>query len=1001
MADEYDPLDPPTFDAAAEDEEAYDPTEYETYDQQDAGDEDEDYDPSSFNFGGDSSEQQPPTAAQDSPAPVEKAPKPQQKVAGFIVEESDDEQDESAPPPSQLNGADGAHSGLGAVAASEAQDVSLSSAPQDTATLSTSLNGSTTVHVPASTSPSLPDPSVQQPLPDQGKTISPAASAQASVAPTPQPPAVAAAPGPSTAQTNGATSQPPARLPHDKVGQLEDRIRDDPKGDIEAWMTLVEHYTDKGQYDQVRVVYDRFLSVFRKSAPLWRKRILMERELDERDKVVSLLSACVTTVPSVDLFKIYLDHVRRVMPLLNDDGNNLATIDQAFSLAFDHIGTDPDAGIIYHDYIEFLQETPGNVGGSSVKDGQKVDRLRAAYQRAIRVPHSESVKLWKEYEAFEMGLHKATGRKHIQEQSPFYVESRKAKVQLDQKMEGLDRQSLPRLPPIYGCAGEEEFGTQVEKWRAWIAWERDEDPLVLKGSEDAIWRQRVLYAYKQATMSLYFYPDIWFEAASWCFAQGDVGSLSQEGEKFLEEGILANPESVLLAMMKADRIESTLDSGNTDEILLRNGGKLDVPYEAVHTALYSLRNKMVEKDKKTVAQIHEYFASLPAEDDVMQTQADDDDEAGSEQRPQTRDEQKKAQIDAVKAASAGQLDKLKRTISYVWVAKMRAFRRVQGQGQPQKKGGPPVVKGLRGVFSDARSRGFISSDVYIASALIEWNSYRDSSAGKIFDRGLKLFPTDEIFILEYVKHLVSEGDITNGRVVFESTISKITNSAEFTQEQKRDKCRDLFVFMHDYESKYGDLAQIHRLEKRMAEMYPEEPDVNRFSNRFSLPTFDAMHAQLLLSPTQALPKTELPVVAAPPPQAMASIEQRLSPKAPEILLGPNGPYVASPKRPLEDSDTDTPQRKFMRAESPLKGAAGVRMQGKATTTGGGSGGFATKTFVPANVAAAQAPPPTPLPPIIEWFLRILPNAAAYNGVRFDPAKLVQFMPTVNPQNARR
>lgn len=289
MADEYDPLDPPTFDAAAEDEEAYDPTEYENYDQQDAADEDDDYDPSSFNFGGDASEQQdtPPEsapAAEDPPAPVAKAPKPQQKVAGFIVEESDDEQDESAPP-SQSNGTSGAQSGLGAVTASEAQDVSLSSAPQDTATSSTSLNGSTTVHVPASTSPSLPDPSLQQPIPEQGKIMSPVASAQASIAPTPQPPApaVAAAPEPASIQTNGVTSQPPARLPHDKVGQLEDRIKDDPKGDIDAWMGLVEHYADKGQYDQVRSVYTRFSSVFPKTVcyafflPCTRRRLQHRR----------------------------------------------------------------------------------------------------------------------------------------------------------------------------------------------------------------------------------------------------------------------------------------------------------------------------------------------------------------------------------------------------------------------------------------------------------------------------------------------------------------------------------------------------------------------------------------------------------------------------------------------------------------------------------------------------------------------------------------------------
>lgn len=732
---------------------------------------------------------------------------------------------------------------------------------------------------------------------------------------------------------------------------------------------------------------------------MWIKRLQMEKELDDQQRFIAALTTAISQATCVELFKMYMDYIRRTNPLFNDtSGAHRSTVIQAFDAALDAIGIDPDSGLMWREYIDFLQDSlPGIVGGSGPSDLSKSDLLRKAYQKAIRIPHSETVKLWKEYEAFEMGMHKATGRKHIQDQSPFYVESRKAKVQLDQKMEGLDRKSVPRLPPIYGCAGEEEFGTQVEKWRAWIVWERDEDPLVLKGGEEDIWRQRVLYAYKQATLSLCFYPDIWFDAASWCFAQGP-DKMNGQGEKFLEDGIAANPESVLLGLMKADRVESNLEPGNTDEVLIRNGAKLDVPFETIHTALYALRTKMVEKDKKAAAQIQEYYASLPPEDESMVAQ-DEDDEDAPEEKPKTREEQLKAQIDAIKAASAGQLDMLKRTISYVWVAKMRAFRRVQGQGRPLKKGEAPrpEVKGFRGIFSDARPRGFLSSDVYVASALMEWHSYRDSAAGRIFERGYKLFPTDEIFILEYIKHMLSQADLTNARVVFESTIPKILNSTNLTQEQKRDKCRPLFVFMHDYESKYGDLAQIHKLEKRMADLYPEEPEVSRFGHRFELPTFDAMRAQLLLSPTQAQPKPEVPVIAAAP-QAMPTIEQQpASPKGPEILLGPNGPYVASPKRPLEDSDTDTPQHKFMRAESPLKGAAGMRMQtNKANTTGGGgAGGFATKTFIPANVAAAQAAP-APLPPMIDWVLRILPSSSSYGGPPpFDPNKMVQFMRTVS------
>lgn len=733
-----------------------------------------------------------------------------------------------------------------------------------------------------------------------------------------------------------------------------------------------------------------------------------------------LLTQALNTVPNVALWKFYLDHIRRILPVSGEQGPaNRAQIMEAFKMTLDQSGIDPDAGDLWREYVDFVKDGPGNVGGQGWQDLQKVDLLRKAYQQATKLPHGELVKLWKEYEAFEMNIHKQTGRKHIQEQSPHYMQARTARMQLEQKLQRLDRTSLPRLPPIYGCAGEDDFGEQVERWRAWIHWERDEDPLVYKGSEDAEWRKRVVYTYKQATIALRFYPEIWFEAASWCFSTG-IDAIIKEGEDFLDSGMTANPESVLLAMMKADRVESSLESGNTDEVLLRNGERLNKPFEDVHTPLYALRNKIMEKDKAAKAQVEAHFASLPAEDENSNEQEDDDDDEPKE-KPKTRAEQKQEQLDAIKKSSAAHLDMLKRTISYVWVAKMRAFRRVQGQGKPPKKGAEAgkEIKGFRGIFGEARPRGPLSSDVYIASALMEWQCYRDPSAVKIFERGMKLFPTDDAFILEYIKHLISIGDITNARVVFESTIPKIIATADITPEQKQDRCRPLIGYMHDFESKYGDLAQIHKIEKKMAEIYPQEPEIARFAHRLELPTFDAIHAQLILSPTQAQPK---PIASLPPGiaaqhimggQLAPSIEGPSSPKmggAPEILLGPNGPYVASPKRP-HDSDDDGPSRKFMRGESPLKGAAGVRLA--ATTSGAGKGGFATKTFVPVNgvapPAGVSAPPPglppmpvgpPPLPVQVLGVLSALPPSSVYNSVQFDTVKLVQYLQRVPVENTR-
>jgi len=99
---------------------------------------------------------------------------------------------------------------------------------------------------------------------------------------------------------------------------------------------------------------------------------------------------------------------------------------------------------------------------------------------------------------------------------------------------------------------------------------------------------------------------------------------------------------------------------------------------------------------------------------------------------------------------------LTRTISYVWIALMRAIRRIQGKG---KVGDP--IGGSRQIFTDARKRGRITSDVYVASALIEFHCYEPEATKKIFERGLKLFPEDEGFALEYIRHLIANNDHTS------------------------------------------------------------------------------------------------------------------------------------------------------------------------------------------------------------------------------------------------
>jgi cleavage stimulation factor subunit 3 len=331
------------------------------------------------------------------------------------------------------------------------------------------------------------------------------------------------------------------------------------------------------------------------------------------------------------------------------------------------------------------------------------------------------------------------------------MSARSANTVLETKTRGLVRTSLPKLPPAPGFDGAEEYEQQVKLWEVWIAHEK-EDPLVLQTEDPTMYRQRVLYVYKQALMALRFYPAMWADAADWCF-QND---LSTEGVAFLDDGIKANPESCLLAFKKADRLEahpSTVEGVEGNDPATQ-GALVRAPFDKVLDALYDQIKQLKTREARDLAKLEESLA-LDESISAIVSKAEDDDEA-TEADKVAREADKANKTKVIQLGYASQAELISRLISFVWIALMRAMRRVQGKG-----GVKDVIGGSRQVFADARARGKLTSDVYVASALIEHHVYKDAAGTKIFERGAKLFPEDATFILEYLKHLLSIGDTTS------------------------------------------------------------------------------------------------------------------------------------------------------------------------------------------------------------------------------------------------
>ena len=229
---------------------------------------------------------------------------------------------------------------------------------------------------------------------------------------------------------------------------------------------------------------------------------------------------------------------------------------------------------------------------------------------------------------------------------------------------------------------------------------------------------------------------------------------------------------------------------------------------------------------------------------------------------------------------------------------------------------------------------------------------------------------------------------SDARAVFETIVGKLTAKPENIPRTK-----PLFLFFHEYEAHFGELAQITKMEQRMATLFPEDPQLQRFSRRFASSTFDPTTVRPIISPrTQMKPvmpamPSVMPSVeeAMPnaPPQIQAQ-EQRIASPAPNLLNSPrlaNLPIVTnSPKRPLEDGDDNVQPRKLARGESPLKGAAGRRLDAARR-----------------NMAASGSTPvglpqgPAPLPREINFLLGIIPPAHTYRETRFKPEGMVNML----------
>lgn len=172
-----------------------------------------------------------------------------------------------------------------------------------------------------------------------------------------------------------------------------------------------------------------------------------------------------------------------------------------------------------------------------------------------------------------------------------------------------------------------------------------------------------------------------------------------------------------------------------------------------------------------------------------------------------------------------------------------------------------------------------------------------------------------------------------------------------------------------------------KLEKRISEIFPEDPRLASFSQRFTHDGFDPTAVRPIISPaTQTRPKSMAissiePTQATQEPPATRTVQTNNSPKR---LL------------PIEESDNESDRpRKFARGESPLKGAAGRRLDQQKRNR------QPQDTSLLGGQANAHMVPPPSLPRDVLFLLSIIPKASTYHATKFNPEAMVRLIRETN------
>ncbi|KAL5512186.1 hypothetical protein ACEPAG_3471 [Sanghuangporus baumii] len=559
-----------------------------------------------------------------------------------------------------------------------------------------------------------------------------------------------------------------------------------------AWNALLDFAEESGDLEKIKEAYEALLQKYPNTSSAqisYLNHFLVDQATFPYAE--ALFARFLRTSVSVDLWKFYIIYVRRV----NASPETRDTVAKAYDFALQHVGQDKDSADIWAEYIQFVKSGPAS---STWEEQQKMDQLRKIYQRAVQIPLENVETLWKDYEAFENGLNKITAKKFLQDLTPAHMQART-------KLRELRKHLGILLPPHPApCSGQrpplnlphkptynQKDRSLAGAWKQYLKWE-ESNPLEIEERNTFV--TRVQAVYRRAVVRMRFFSEIWFMAYSWTNSVGRT----DEALQILKAGIEANPSSFVLNFALAENYE--LQKNNAE----------------VHATYTKLLQRVLEEIEALDSKIN---ASANTNENESTPGHAGTTEANAEQAdapPPSSGLNKELSMSTTTSSSsedsslATQLRERKQEYGLVYIMYIRFAMRSEG------------LEASRLVFQRARKDKYAPWEVFEAAALMEYHVAKQTVvANRILSVAMNRFSQEIDFVVRYLTFLMSVNDENNARALFERTVGTFPP----------DKARPLWERWARYEYQYGNLEAALKLEKRMAEVYPNDPPIKRFAQR--------------------------------------------------------------------------------------------------------------------------------------------------------------------------